>query len=629
MSKTYVNKMEITSVYFSYYEPSKHGVVIKISGKIDRNNDLKYDIIKMNLHGKFWSALPMGVDKIIKWTYMPLSLKSTYWKSVEIDKTACPKSVFNGFTIILHFGTKEGQFGISHETLFRELKKMSISNKSVLEIEFQCQKDWKSEIKPFFSIFTTIPLIFHSMVENKDALFDGPIPPDIRSVSILSECYEYFRWGFWPVFFLLFLIISCSNPSFFADYMPKLFFNEKLNTKIVEKLAPCPETLSQSWQVSRLEYEYGLIESQILDRNLTRMNEILADIAMILGRSFIDRSEVHLIYQEIINKEHDIGLGTRVKGIFNFINLIWLLAIVGISISVGPCLYTILKPLRTAIWEVALQIWHYVIIPMHSNGIIEIMFYLLCMNFVTEGLRYASESGFYITLTGLFCSFAANAYTFFLRSKIKPNDGIYILYNLLFSLYMIPLAIYFQSNLLGWLAVLCFYQAIGFSFICAGLCYYIGFKDDEAMMRVSITSTIIGLMFIGLKAWNLSNYYVDPFATPLTVSSALVLLLALLIFSSYYYHGCGKFTWGEYYMSRQIPMITFLIVFLLFGNMFHMVGLVNTATVYLVFYLMEKYCDLHCTNNWNGWVLIFIFSVIIYKGALYPEILFSMFNYNQ
>jgi len=631
MSQAFIQGLEITSLHFSYYDPTNHGVVFKIKGKVPKENLFDYSQIKMNLHGSFWKYLPLGLDKVIKWTYLPMYMGSSQWKKVTFDNKC--SDGFHGFLIEVHLGTKEnGQFGISRKTLYQELKKISTSVKSVLEIEFLYQDKYNSGTKPFFSLFTTPPLIFESLENHQEALFQGKIPDDIRSQSWLTEGYEYFRWWFLPTLFLVFLMVSCCYPETFLGYFPKVFFTEKLNERIEEKLAPCPETLIQSWNVSRLEYEYSLLEKEGVGANFTRMNEILMSVAGMVGRSFVDKSQIHLIYQEILNKENEQGISTRITGLFNFINIIWLVAIIGIVISLGPCLYTVLKPLRKGMWELAILIWHHVIIPLHSYGILELFSYYICMVFVTEGFRYVSISGFYIGITGLFGSFAANIYTLFLRIKVKPNNVIYVIYNLLFSMYMVPMAIYYQSLLLGWLSVLCFYQAIGFSFICCGLCYYIGFHNEEAMIRVSITSTIVGIVFIVLKYYGVSNYFINPFASALTIFSANLLLLALLIFSSYFYEYDSWKNRKNYYIWRQIPMIGFLLGFLFFGNLLHMVGLVNTATVYLVFYFMEKYCDLHYYVSWNIWVLVFIFSAIIYKAALYlheyPEILFSMFNYN-
>lgn len=631
--------MEITSFHCSYYDPTNHGIVLKIKGKIALHTPITYPIIKMNFHGHFWKYLPLGLDKVVKWTYLPMSLGGDTWKTNTYqDYDDSVKSSLQNFIIEIPIGTKEnGRFGISRNTLYQELKKMSNSVKSVLEIEFLYAEQWGNEVKPFFSLFTTPPLIFDSAENQKDARFEGEIPLDIRSQSIFSEAYEYFRWAFLPMLFLIFLIVSCHSPGSFLGWFPKIFFTDKLNVRIEEILPPCPQTSLQIWNVSRLEYEYTQLEMAVNTANLTRMEEILVAVAGMVGRSFVNKTEIHLIYEELVKKELEQGLSMRVTGMFNFINLIWLLAIIGIVISVGPFIYTILKPLRGALWNVAVMIWHHVIIPMHSWGILEMMSYYICMAFVTEGLRYETVSGFYISITGLFLSFAANVYTFFLRGKIKPDVRIHVGYSLLFTVYMIPMAITHQSLLLGWLSVICFYQAVGFSFICYGLCYCVGFHDDEAMVRVSITSTIMGIVFIILKWQGISNEYIHPFSGALTIFSATLLLLALLIFSSYYYRPRFReyhnyYNYGDDYAIRQIPMIVCLSGFLFFGNIFNMVGLVNTATTYLVFYCMEKYCDAHYKFRWNSWVLMFLFSVIIYKSALYlhenPEILFSMFNYN-
>ena len=196
--------MEITSVHFSYYAPTQHGITVKILGKIPKNNAMNYRSINLNLHGKFWKSLPMGLDHIVKWSYMPLSLTPVYWKKVTFDEKLYENS--NAFTIEIQIGTKEqGQFGISRQTLFAELKKMS-KNTSVLEIELRCLID--NEMMPFFSLFTTIPLIFDSLEKDTEAMFDGPIPLDLRTQSFLSEFYEYFRWGFWPLLFLIFLVLK-------------------------------------------------------------------------------------------------------------------------------------------------------------------------------------------------------------------------------------------------------------------------------------------------------------------------------------------------------------------------------------------------------------------------------------
>lgn len=50
---------------------------------------------------------------------------------------------------------------------------------------------------------------------------------------------------------------------------------------------------------------------------------------------------------------------------FSFINLLWLIAIIGIVVSIGPCIYVILAPFRRTMWNLAKVIWNEVIMRLH------------------------------------------------------------------------------------------------------------------------------------------------------------------------------------------------------------------------------------------------------------------------
>ena len=60
-------------------------------------------------------------------------------------------------------------------------------------------------------------------------------------------------------------------------------------------------------------------------------------------------------------------------------------------------------------------------------------------------------------------------------------------------------------------------------------------------------------------------------------------------------------------------------------------GLGNTANVFLVMYVLEKFCDLHRFQDWNGWTLIFFLSAVAYYGALKihssPELITNMLDF--
>jgi hypothetical protein len=107
------------------------------------------------------------------------------------------------------------------------------------------------------------------------------------------------------------------------------------------------------------------------------------------------------------------------------------------------------------------------------------------------------------------------SYSSLLHLKEKlDNNVLYNLVNLYVTLLFIPLAILFESQLFGWISIICLYTTLGFSFICGGLCYFIGFHDKEAMIRVSITSTILLSLFVTLKLLHIGDWILKPFSTP-------------------------------------------------------------------------------------------------------------------
>ena len=83
----------------------------------------------------------------------------------------------------------------------------------------------------------------------------------------------------------------------------------------------------------------------------------------------------------------------RFWGFFTFVNIIWLCSIIGIAVSVGPCIYDIIGPwlerLLTIAKDVIVWIFKKIIIPiiefMHNWGVFEVLGYLLCFQLVYEG----------------------------------------------------------------------------------------------------------------------------------------------------------------------------------------------------------------------------------------------------
>lgn len=387
-------KMEITSFHCSFYNPTNHGIVLTIKGTSEKHTLYHFKVIKMNLHGHFWKYLPPGIEL----TYFPMNLGET-WKLNTFQNSV--NEDYEDFIIEIFIATKEhGQFGISRSTLYEELKKLSDSVKSVFEIEFLYAFDQKSEVKPFFSLFSTPRLIFESLEsteDQKDARFKGEIPLTIRSKSIF---YAYFRWALFPILFLIFLILSCYSPETFSCLSPKIIFRDK------------PD-LGNNIDIDKLDL-----------------------------RNNKDTFDLIPLYQKLIQiRDGKITNLTMVKEVMadfeRKINQILLLCYILLGFLL-LCLFSIL-------WE--LGIWKL----LHRLRILEILIYYLCLALMNEGLRFQTI-GSYFSLTGLFWSFGANVYTFFLWGKVRAGVRVYFGYTLLFIFYIIPLEIHYEYPLLDWLS---------------------------------------------------------------------------------------------------------------------------------------------------------------------------------
>jgi len=102
----------------------------------------------------------------------------------------------------------------------------------------------------------------------------------------------------------------------------------------------------------------------------------------------------------------------KVKGFFTFINIIWMLSVIVLVISVGPCVWKICGPcierlakcfkgtVRRAIIWVAKEVLLPLITFIHNWGIFELLFYMLCFQLTLEGsqMEITEKFGFMLAL---------------------------------------------------------------------------------------------------------------------------------------------------------------------------------------------------------------------------------------
>lgn len=357
---------------------------------------------------------------------------------------------------------------------------------------------------------------------------------------------------------------------------------------------PVPTTLSAA-------YSLGQLGSESLAT--TRLEKAGAILGM--GRP-LTMDEFARLPSRIDEVEANVGIISRLWGMLSLINLMLFLGGVGMAVFVLPMLSVIWEPLAVillGLLDIALRfiMW---LEPVH-----EPFSFVTVALWIIQGGRYSSQMGIYISLVGA-VALTAVSWRSLCRVKKLGIDGRETVWSILMIGTWMPLAIFYQSQLFGWMTVGALYSAIGFSAFTTGLCFYIGFKDDNSLHRVSTTSLLILILTcalrIAVRSAILDAVMMQPFGGALSVLGAVTYLLARLIGSSRY--TIVHWTRGNDsdYLYAQFLMIISLVVLLVVGHLWAISSLANTASTFAVLYAMEKLGE--CTH-WGGNIVALCFLI--------------------
>lgn len=143
-------------------------------------------------------------------------------------------------------------------------------------------------------------------------------------------------------------------------------------------------------------------------------------------------------------------------GFFTFINIVWMCATCGITVTVGPCIYQCIGPyLKTCLSSVKeCVIWFMkkIVLPiidfLHSWGIFEAFFYLFCFQWIYEGslLHVKQDTGFWVAFAGItfvmpLFFYSTKLHTKHIRSSGKSKQIVINLYMLWLLMCWIPVCV--------------------------------------------------------------------------------------------------------------------------------------------------------------------------------------------
>jgi len=116
---------------------------------------------------------------------------------------------------------------------------------------------------------------------------------------------------------------------------------------------------------------------------------------------------------------------------------------------------------------------------------------------------------------------------------------------------------------------------------CFGLGYALGWSDSDTMMLSQAVSLILVSVFLSLRILGFDHYYLKPFSSAITVLGSHILYLSGLIMGyEYYDYRDHRAT----YIQRNTQMFMTLLAGGLFGSVFMLDGLRNTAITYFILF---------------------------------------------
>ena len=327
---------------------ANHGIEIRVTNKsvsetpIHTNKDV-FCTAKIDVHGrKLFLALPNGIGSIAE---MLLPLKTQMYES---SGNSC-KEYYARFTL----GAKK----LSRERLVSTLQHLVDSGDPPFVFELRKERTGTPNTKDSLIGFlpTKASLILDglkaSIAENrcKSIRFNGGLP-DVRK-SVFRAVTAWLRWWFLPIVFLVLTWLLWLSPQEVLTRTPRLWSTGN-TSMVVDILPPHPANLSSAFRLGSLRERLILLDKGFSydndDNNGTSNTSASAILVMAskLTHRAVSQNQLLNMLEEIERIENHESIVTRVTGTFTFVNIMWFLAILGITVPIGPSIYHILRPIR-------------------------------------------------------------------------------------------------------------------------------------------------------------------------------------------------------------------------------------------------------------------------------------------
>lgn len=625
--------------------------------------------------GNIYPAFPIpGSESLAAW-FLPLKIHRWNLKTLNM-----------GHSINFTLGAKR----LSRSTLVKTLQNLKDNGDPLFSLDVIFDKPGTKQI--VFRAVTSASKIISSLANGSNAILVRGVTDGLRRAEYdrlireadnrrnpgfrCSTVLYIFRYLFFPALFGCFawylMLYDYSSPAvttrglrrrpLLSDSVPRLirfgmsleddnttaWYGHKVTAPGFEfELPPLPRSKLIAFQLGAIWQKLGGGEDQD-EVPLLGQEKLFDEAAVLLNRpkSFIksvNQLTAVLNNLRLEDNPSTASISQKVYGLFSTVNLIWLLSILGIAVTIGPSVYYILKPFREFLLRSWRSLLENILEPLarrcHDYGIFEIGAWVFSAWICLDGYRYyGHDAGRYIGITGGSFSMLAFLYTMgthggklskLLYSKSSDRDKMLKIFLFRFAAWAgVPLALVFQSDFLGFVAVAGVFVMLGFSGSAGSFSYCLGFKDDDSLTRCLFGAVILLAATIGLHVRDSSLVpFLEPLQTAISVFGGMVLHIFLLIISAK-----NVYRRGEYpsYLVRNAFMWCTLLLCHYFGDTFRMTGLKNTSSVFTVLYIWAKSAEAIDEFKLSKWLFALFTSCLLWRVSLYlhvhPGLIMSMFS---
>ena len=435
-------------------------------------------------------------------------------------------------------------------------------------------------------------------------------------------------WIIQPFLFICGVWFLHQNLFVVKEKTPDVFFGIWQHSNISLN-AYIPSFPTDHAQILKLGELFGRLD-ELQTHNLTNPAYIQEINEILQLKSPLNPEKYHLIKNRLVESTVQGSLLSKVLGVFSFVNILWLISICGIMVFFYPFAEILLGPIIKRLGKIIIDFLVFM------SPSFEPLSYLLSYLLIVQGFRYLPEVGLFISLTGCLMFAGLIIYS---DAKHKNRDHgseeVTRLKCQFFYLFLTaawaPIAILYQSRLIGFFTVASFFSFLGFTVVCRGLCWLVGYETEEIMQRASASSLLLMITFIliKLKVIIVSNMLLfEPFSTGVLTFGMIAFFLARLIISSRHYYPLQKYSFSDYF-SSQLMMIGSLFIALLIGNIYQLAPLYNIGLTFTVLYIVEKIYETDLKEEYLV-VILFLTSVAIYFISMYlrthPDFIVNMFD---